>query len=85
MSTKTLEERLQEVENSIRQAEIEVGLRKKQLNELKPKRQEYEDQSIKEFGVPIQELNDYITSQEKEGEKLIEALEKELDAAQQGV
>lgn len=84
MSTKTLEERLQEAEDAIRQAEIEVGLRKKQLNELKPKRQEYEDKSIKEFGVPIQELNDYITSQEKEGERLIESLEKELDAAKQG-
>ena len=56
MSTKTLEERLQEVENSIRQAEIEVGLRKKQLNELKPKRQEYEDQSIKEFGAFVEFL-----------------------------
>jgi len=80
---KTLEERLQEVEEAIKQAEIEVGLRKKQLNELKPKRQEYENDSVAKFGVSIQKLDEYITQQETKGELLITQLEEELDKAQQ--
>jgi len=79
---KTLEERLQEAEEAIKQAEIEVGLRKKQLSELKPKRLEYEKQSVDKFGVSIQELDKYIQEQESKGEVLITQLEEELNEAQ---
>lgn len=82
---KTLEQRLQDLESEINKAEIEVGLRKKQLNELKPKRQEYETASQDTFGVPIQQLSEYIANQETEGEALVASLEKELEKAKQVV
>lgn len=78
---KTLEERYKDAQDAVRQAELEVGFRKKQLSELRPKRQEYENLSLLKFKVPIQDIDEYIINQEKEGETLIESLELELEKA----
>lgn len=80
---KNPEERMQALDNLIREAEIEVGLRKKQLSELRPKRQEYEQHSVDTFGVPISELPAYISEQEQNMIVLLEKLEKELQDAGQ--
>ena len=80
---KNPEERMQELDNAIREAEIEVGLRRKQLSELRPKRQEYEQQSVDMFGVPISELSTYINKQEQNTVVLLEKLEEELKSAGQ--
>lgn len=80
---KTLEERFKEAQDAVKQAQLEVGLRKKQLDELRPKRQEYEELSLKNFQVPIKKIDEYIASQEKEGIQLVEELEAELEKAKQ--
>jgi uncharacterized protein YlaN (UPF0358 family) len=80
---KTLEERYRELLESIKQAEIVAGLRKTQLDELRPKRQEYETFSNDNFGVPAQKINEFIITQEEKGEKLINELEQELAKAKQ--
>lgn len=80
---KTLEERYKDAQDAIGQAELEVGFRKKQLSELRPKRQEYEELSMSKFNVPIQKIDEYITTREKEGEVLIEELERELEKAKE--
>lgn len=80
---KTLEERYKELLEAIKQAEIVAGLRKKQLDELRPKRQEYETLSNENFGVPAQKINEFIATQEEKGEELISALEQELVKAKQ--
>jgi len=80
---KTLEERYKDAQDAVKQAELEVGFRKKQLSELRPKRQEYEELSLSKFNVQIQKIDEYILSREKEGEALIESLELELEKAKQ--
>lgn len=80
---KTLEERYKDAQDAVRQAELEVGFRKKQLSELRPKRQEYEELSMSKFNVPIQKIDEYITVREEEGEALIEELERELEKAKE--
>ncbi len=80
---KTLEERYKDAQDAVRQAELEVGFRKKQLSELRPKRQEYEELSLLKFHVKIQNIDEYILAREKEGEALIELLELELEKAKQ--
>jgi NCAIR mutase (PurE)-related protein len=80
---KTLEERFKEAKDAVKQAQLEVVLRKKQLDELRPKRQEYEELSLTNFNVPIKRINEYIASLESEGVALIEKLEAELEKARQ--
>lgn len=80
---KTLGERYKDAQDAVKQAELEVGFRKKQLSELRPKRQEYEELSLSKFNVQIQKIDEYILAREKEGEALVEALELELEKAKQ--
>jgi hypothetical protein len=80
---KTLEERYKDAQDAVKQAELEVGFRKKQLSELRPKRQEYEELSLSKFNVQIQKIDEYILGREKEGETLVESLELELEKAKQ--
>lgn len=80
---KPLEEQFKDLEKEINQGKIEAGFRKQQLNEFKPKRQEYENESVTTFNVPIQQIADYIAEQEQEAIAKIEQLEAALEEAKQ--
>jgi len=75
-------QRLKAIEAAIQKAELEVGVRQKQLDELKPKRKEYEEQSISKYGVPINKLEAHCQQLEAEAEELVGALETKLEEAQ---
>jgi len=78
----TLEEEYKKTQAEINNAVVEVGVRRKQLDELKKPRLEYEQECVNTFGVPITELDAYIATKTAEGEALIEQLKKALAEAQ---
>ena len=84
MTTPSLLQRLKTLEKEIQSAEVEVGVRKKQLSELKPKRQAMEDECFKEFGCKISELDALLIHEESILESEVVALEASLASALSG-
>lgn len=84
MTTLTLIQRLKALEKEIRNSEVEVGIRQKQLSELKPKRQAIEAECLKDFGCPITELEALLARDEVILEAETLALEIALAAALAG-
>lgn len=77
----SLQDLYKQMLEEINQAKTEVAVRKKQLEDLKPQRQEYEEKCMKLFNVPIKEIDNYINQQESEISTLISDLKSELDKA----
>jgi hypothetical protein len=81
MANMSLVEQLQKIEREIQGAEVEVGIREKQLSELRPKRLEIESECKAKFGCPISKLADVIKAKEEEIATSLSALAAELETA----
>jgi hypothetical protein len=77
----TLEEDYKATQAAINNAVIEVNVRRKQLDELRKPKLEYEEECLNTFGVPITELENYIDNKTTEGEGLIQKLKEALENA----
>ena len=84
MGTQSLLQRLKALEKEIQNSEVEAAVRKKQLSELKPKREAIEEECLKEFGCQISELGDLLAQKEAVLESQVVALELSLTTALSG-
>ncbi len=78
MAEKNYSERLQSIERAIREAELEVGVRQKQLKELYPRREAMEKECQDKFGCSIKDLPVLQQKMESEFVRLVEELEQKL-------
>jgi len=76
--SKSVEQRLSDIENEIRENTTQERIYTNQLEELRPQRLKYEEQSQAEFGVPITELPKLLEKYEADLAAQVEAMEIKL-------